>query len=68
METEEKVSITYRDLLNFLQSVPEEDLDQTATIDLVGSDEIIAIQGIARMDEEDEDRLDPGHIVLYVED
>jgi len=58
----------YRELLEALQKATEEELDQTVTVDLLANDEFVPVVSLLRIDEDDADRLDVGHIVLVVED
>jgi hypothetical protein len=56
--------ITYRQLLKKLQTLNEEQLNQTATVSLDISNEIVAIECIS---EAVSDVLDEGHIILCVD-
>ncbi len=55
--------ITYRQLLEKLQTLNEEQLNQTATVSLDESDEMVPIECVS---EAMSDVLDEGHIVLGV--
>ena len=57
---------TYRQLLNHLQSIPEQNLDDTITVLLSDQDEMMPVVGIEFSDEEKEDRLDEGHLYLVI--
>jgi hypothetical protein len=54
---------TYRDLLDFLITMSDQDLDQCVTI-YTPSDEYIGIQSFELSDEGDNDLLDHGHLYL----
>lgn len=56
--------ITYRELLESLQSLNEEELNQTATVRDQGTDEIYGVAFSYVTDSAVEDRLDDKHLVL----
>lgn len=55
--------ITYRTLLEKLQTLNEEQLNQTATVSLDESEEMVSIDCVS---EAMSDVLDEGHIILCV--
>ena len=57
---------TYRQLLNHLQSIPNDKLDDTITVLLSDQDEMMPVVGIEFSDEKREDRLDEGHLYLII--
>ena len=59
--------LTYRTLLEILQDMPASMLDNTVTVHLSKSDELFGV-GNVRFTDETEDRLDPLHPVLTVQE
>ncbi len=57
--------MTYRELLNKLQEIPEDRLDDTATVYVCGIDEFISVKTLQTVDT---DVLDPGHFVISIND
>ena len=58
--------MTYRNLLLDLQTLSEEQLDQTVTVHEPYEDEYIAVIGTDHAEEETNDVLDPGHFFLVL--
>jgi hypothetical protein len=61
------IMLTYRTLLEILQDMPASMLDTTVTVHLSESDELFGV-GTIRFTDETEDRLDPLHPVLTVQE
>lgn len=58
--------MTYKQLLESLSTLPEEVLQQTATVYLGQTDEYIQVFGVS-FTEEENDVLDENHLVLEVQ-
>lgn len=59
--------MTYKELLSYLQSLPEFQLNQTVLVYDTVNDEFKPITKI-RVTPDDEDVLDPDHVYLNLED
>lgn len=58
--------MTYRQLLEVLQNIPDERLDDTVTVHEPYEDEFIAVVHTETSSEEDNDVLDDGHLYLVL--
>ncbi len=56
--------MTYQDLLNDLKTLNPEQLSQDVTVHLTEVDEFIPVYAVCVAVEDDNDVLDPGHVVL----
>lgn len=63
-----KMAMTYRDLLKYLQSIPDERLDDNVTVYVSGEDEYyeLASDYPVVFTTDEEDRLDVGHHYLVI--
>lgn len=60
-----KRALTYAELLENLKAMPPERLNDTATVSVTGVGECYAVMGTEILNE-DQDVLDPGHLVMVV--
>lgn len=58
--------MTFKQLLEELQAMPEDRLEDTATIYEPYDGEYYAISGVGIAREEDNDQLDPGHFYMVL--
>ena len=59
--------MTYKQLLEQLQNLPQERLEDTVTIHDPYQDEMIAVAHTETAEEDDCDVLDPGHFYLVLQ-